>query len=214
MKAPQFLIDIIKNACSRYIEAKLLGVGIVTLAALKFYGLTALSICYKIAFCIVFLFTLFFAMSLVCNFVYKQINKFKAYKYFCSISKNIDLYSSEQFIITALCRRNLRVFNCQMIKKGFLDDYIEYIYENFNPNDKCMALISKAEKDLETSSCVSALISNLENSKFIFKVKEIKDTYKINIFIWNYERKIWKKAKQNEDKKVKNFRKLINKQKR
>lgn len=42
----------------------------------------------------------------------------------------------------------------------------------------------------------------------------MKDTYKINIFIWNYERKIWQKAKQNEDKKVQNFRKLINKQKR
>lgn len=214
MKTPQFLIDIIKNACSRYIEAKLLGVGIVTLAALKFYGLTTLSICYKMAFWIVFLFTSFFAMSLVFDFVYKQISEFKAYQYFCNISKNIDLNSSEQFIITALCRRNLRVFNCQMIKKGFFDEYIEYIYEKFNPNDKYIALIRKTETELETGSCVSALISNLENSKFIFKVKEMKDTYKINIFIWNYERKIWQKAKQNEDKKVQNFRKLINKQKR
>lgn len=209
----QFLIDIIKNACSHYIEIKLCGTGIITLAVLKFYGLTTLNICYKIAFWIIFLFTLFLAMSLLCNFMHKLITKFKAYKYFCSISKNFDLYFSEKMLIEVLCRRNMQIFNYQMITKGFFDEYINYINENFCPDEEVLVHISKAEKDIESTPCVLTLISNLENCKFIYKSKEMKNTYKINTFIWNNKRRILKKAQQNENKKVQNFRKLINKSK-
>lgn len=197
----KFITDILKNACSKHIETAILSSGIITTIALSICSLKTLNICYTVIFWIVFVLTLFFALSLLCNFIHNEIEKHQAYKYFCSLSKNWDLYFSEKMLIKVLCRRNMQIFNYQMISKGFLDEYINYINENYNPDDDVMERIYKAERDVETIPCVLTLISNLENCKFIYKVKNIKDTYKINSFIWNKERKIYKDEKKLRIKK-------------
>ncbi|DAB13269.1 TPA: hypothetical protein CPT98_01205 [Candidatus Gastranaerophilales bacterium HUM_19] len=161
--------------------------------------------------------TILLAVVLLFKFIchLKEQNAIKSEYIALSENKNWSLLFDEKFILKELItRRGLQVFETNMISSYLIQEYIEYIDENYDPDTPVMDAIAGLTNRLYKDSYKTEIINNLLNHRFISIISGRNGMYKINNGIWKYERKLKAISDKKEAKQQKKFWKSLGKNKK
>ncbi len=151
--------------------------------------------------------------KLICHLI--RQNEIKSEYIALRESKNWALFFDEKFILEELiARRGLQVFETNMISANLIQDYIEYIDNNYTPDEPVMEAIAGLPHRLYKDSYKMEIINNLLNHRFISIISGRNGMYKINNGIWKYERKLKVISDKKEAKQQKKFWKSLGKNKK
>lgn len=124
-------------------------------------------------------------------------------------SNNWDLMFAEKTILDELVRRDLQIFEGDMVNSGLIQEYIEDIHNNYDPDLPVMELLDKTYSKLHEPTWCLTIINNLLNRKFITQVPNRCRVYKINSSIWKYKQAEKRKREKKELKRQKEFNKQL-----
>lgn len=150
--------------------------------------------------------SVFIVLYYSCKFVKLYIknkeifNIYKSYKY----SSNWYMLFAERMIIEEFVkRRKLKIFSSDDIAYNLLFDYVNYIEENYCPDDDVMDMLHSTLNKLRNQEFVTKCLNNLLEIGFITKIKDKEKYYKINNNIFKYETKEKIKEDKEYNKKQK-----------
>lgn len=151
--------------------------------------------------------------KLICHL--REQNEIKSEYIALRENKNWSLFFDEKFILEELiARRGLQVFETNMVSANLIQDYIEYIDNNYAPDEPVMEAIAGLPHRLYRDGYKIELINNLLNHRFISIISGRNGMYKINNGIWKYERKLKAISDKKEAKQQKKFWKSLGKNKK
>lgn len=123
--------------------------------------------------------------------------------------KNWDLMFDEKTVLEEFVRRNLQIFEGDMINSSLLNEFVEDIHNNYDPDLPVMEYLDSTYSRLHEPTQCLTIINNLLNHKFITPMPNRCRIYKINDFIWRYEQAEKRKKEKEEQKNQKIFNKQL-----
>lgn len=165
----------------------------------------------KASFAIFAYFTLFLGMILLLKLVIFLKEQRTIMDEYIALKngKNWDLMFDEKTVLEELIRRDLQIFEGNMINSSLIQETFENVQMNYDPEPPVMSLLDTAYSRLQQGTWQITIINNLNNHKFISQMPSRVNIYKINNFIWRYEQAEKRKIEKEEQKRQKIFNKQL-----
>ena len=158
----------------------------------------------KTSFAIFAYFTLFLGVVLLFKLVVflKEQKTIKDEYISLKNGKNWDLMFDEKTVLEEFVRRDLQIFEDNMINSSLLNEFVEDIHNNYDPDLPEMECLDSLYSKLYEPTQCSIIINNLLNHKFITPMPNRYRMYKINDFIWRYEQAEKRKKQKNLNRQL------------